>query len=54
MGCRARLLIQIPIEYSRGEASGTRQGSYATDRQIELNAVNAVSRNLAQSPAIRL
>jgi hypothetical protein len=31
IGCRARLLIQIRIEYSRGEASGTRQGSYATD-----------------------
>jgi hypothetical protein len=31
IGYRARLLIQIPIEYSRGEASGMRQVNHATD-----------------------
>jgi hypothetical protein len=46
MGYRARLLIQFPFKYSRGEASGTRQGAQQPIiGQIEANPMNTVSRD---------
>jgi hypothetical protein len=49
MGCRARLLIQIRIEYSRGEASGMKYGRGATDQYpIRANPINLIPRNLSQ------